>query len=191
LSFLEVLCLDLALQATETLAVVVGVAFGLIQLRQLRHQREVQAGLELLGPLQTPESAEVLLTVHDLPDDLTGEELRQRLGSRYKSAMATLALFESLGPAVARGHVPIQMYAEFYRGPIVLCWRKFKRYIEDERKSGWPSLFEWLQWFAERMEDRASAEADIPAYRRFSGWRRSADYHRTLRAPAPQRGKDT
>ena len=174
---------ELALQAIETLAVVTGVAFGLIQLRQLRHQREVQAGLELLAPLQTPESAEALLTVHDLPDNLTGEELRQRLGAQYKSSMATLAQFESLGPIVARGHVPIEMYAEFYRGPTVLCWRKFKRYIEEERRNGWPTLFEWLQWLAERMEERAPANSDIPAFKLFSSWRRPEDYYRLSRSP--------
>lgn len=170
--------LQLALQAVESLAVVIGVIFGLIQLRQLRHQREVQAGLELLAPLQSPESAEALLLLHDLPDNLTGAELRERLSGHYRSAIATLAMFESLGPIVARGHVPIDMYAEFYRGPTVLCWRKFKRYIEEQRKGGWESLFEWLQWLAERMEERAPAQSDTPAHVRFASWRRSADYFR-------------
>jgi hypothetical protein len=173
---------QLALQAIEATAVVIGVVFGLVQLRQLRHQREVQAGLELLAPLQTPESAEALLTVHELPDNLTGQELRQRLGAQYKSVVATLALFESLGPIVARGHVPIEMYAEFYRGPTILCWRKFKRYIAEERQGGWPSLFEWLQWLAERMEERTPTKEDVPAFERFSSWRRSADYYRLAKA---------
>ena len=177
---------ELALQAVETLAVVVGVAFGLIQLRQLRHQREVQAGLELLAPLQTPESAEALLIIHDLPENLTGEQLRHQLGEQYKSSMATLALFESLGPIVARGHVPIEMYAEFYRGPTVLCWRKFKRFIEEERQVGWPTLFEWLQWLAERMEERAPANSDLPAFSQFSNWRRPADYYRLSKPPKSQ-----
>ena len=172
---------NLALQAIETVAVVLGVVFGLIQLRQLRHQREVQAGLELLAPLHNPESAEALLIVHDLPDNLPGDELRQRLGNQYKSVMATLGLFESLGPIVARGHVPIEMYAEFYRGATVLCWRKFKRYIEEERQSGWPALFEWLQWLAERMEERSTISADVPAYRRFSSWKGSEDYYELAR----------
>ena len=180
---------SLALQAIETLAVVLGVAFGLAQLRQLRDQREVQAGLELLAPLQTPESAEALMIVHDLPDDLSGEELRKRLGRQYKPVIATLALFESLGPSVARGHVPIEMYAEFYRGPTVLCWRKFRRYIEEERQSGWPTLFEWLQWLAERMEEKSPPNADVPAYKRFAGWRRSADYHRLANAPEVTAGR--
>ena len=119
-----------------------------------------------------------MLIIHELPDELTGDELRKRLGAQYKSAMATLGLLESLGPIVARGHVPIEMYAEFYRGPTVLCWRKFKRYIEDERQRGWPNLFEWLQWLAERMEERSPASGDLPAYKRYSNWKRSSDYYR-------------
>jgi len=169
---------NLALQLVETSAIVIGVAFGLIQLRQIRHQREVQAGLELLAPLQTPESAETLLLLHDLPDNLTGDDLRRRLGDRFKATLATLALFESLGPIVARGHVPLEMYAEFYRGPTLLCWRKFRRFIEEERSNGWPSLFEWLQWLAERMEERPLRNADLPAYERLSNWKSSKDYFR-------------
>lgn len=172
------LTLELALQLIETSAVLVGVVFGLVQLRQLRIQREVQAGLELLGPLQTPESAEALLLLHGLPDNLTGDELRQRLGSNFKPVLATLALFESLGPIVARGHVPIEMFAEFYRGPTLLCWRKVQRYVEEQRREGWPSLFEWLQWLAERMEARVPASGDLPAYLRFKNWKRSSDFVR-------------
>jgi len=167
---------QLALQVIETLAVVIGVAFGLAQLRQLRHQREVQAGLELLAPLQTPESAETLLLIHGLPENLTGGELRQRLGDKFKATLATLALFESLGPIVARGHVPIEMYAEFYRGPTLLCWTKFRRFVEEERQGGWPNLFEWLQWLAERMETLPQGSSDLPAHRRFSSWKSSKDY---------------
>ena len=179
---------EVTLQAIETLAVVIGVVFGLIQLRQLRHQREVQAGLELLAPLQSPEIAEALIIVNDLPDNLTGDELRQRLGAQFNPSMATLAHFECLGPIVARGHVPIEMYAEFYRGPTVLCWKKFKRYIEHERQGGWPALFEWLQWLAERMEERP-ADLDIPAFKRFSSWKRPSDYYRLSKSSEPNRNR--
>ncbi|QIK95515.1 hypothetical protein G7076_02595 [Sphingomonas sp. HDW15A] len=168
----------MALQLIQTLAVVIGVAFGLAQLRQLSHQREVQAGLQLLAPLQTPDSAETMLLIHGLPENLTGAELRQRLGEKFRGTLATLALFESLGPIVARGHVPIEMYAEFYRGPTLLCWRKFRRYIEEERQGGWPMLFEWLQWLAERMEALPQGGNDIPAHQRFSSWKSSKDYPR-------------
>jgi len=168
----------LALEAIQTIAVVVGVVFGLIQLRQLRLQREVQAGIELLHPLQAPESAEALLILHGLPDNLSGEELRKRLGDDFGPVLGVLGLFESLGPLVARGHVPIEMYADFYRGVTVLSWRKLRRYIEEQRSSGWPNLFEWLQWLAERMDERAPVAGDVPAFVRFATWKEGDDYDR-------------
>lgn len=169
------------LQAIETLAVVVGVGFGLAQLRQLRVQREVEAGLELLRPLQSLESAEALLILHGLPDGLSSEQLRQRLGDEFESVMATAALFESLGPLVARGHVPLSMYAEFYRGPTVLTWRKLRRYVDEQRQAGWPSLFEWIQWLAEKMDEYALAAPNKPAFEQFRGWRSPRDYQRLIR----------
>ena len=169
---------DLALQGIETLAVVVGVAFGLIQLRQLRLQREVQAGIELLHPLQAPEAADALMTIHALPDGLTGEQLHRKLGDRFGSVLAVLALFESLGPLIARGHVPIEMYADSYRGITVICWRKMRPYIEQRRREGWPNLYEWLQWLAERMEERSDLGSDIPAFDRFRTWKSGSDYER-------------
>jgi len=57
---------DLILEAIETIAVVAGVLFGLIQLRQLRLQREVEAGEELLRPLQAADAAHALPIIRKL-----------------------------------------------------------------------------------------------------------------------------
>src|SRR4051794_15184684 len=103
---------NLAFQAIETVAVVVGVIFGLFQLRQLWAQREVQAGIELLRPLQSPQAAEALMLIHGLPDGLSEADLRRKLGEKFGSVLGVLGLFESLGPLIARGHVPIDMYAD-------------------------------------------------------------------------------
>lgn len=169
---------DLTLQAVETFAVVVGVVFGLLQLRQLRIQGEVQAGIELLRPLQAPQAAEALMIIHGLPDGLTEAQLIRSLGKNFGAVMGVLALFESLGPLVARGHVPIDMYADSYRGVTVLCWRKLQPYIEERRQNGWPNLFEWLQWLAERMEQRTPRSGDVPAFERFRTWIDGRDYDR-------------
>ncbi len=168
--------LELALQALETVAVVVGVVFGLIQLRQLRHQREIQAGVELLHSL--PQMATAALTLYELPDNLTGEELRSRLGDKFESVFDLLAVFESLGPLVARGQVPIDLYAQFYRGATVVSWTKVRRYVLEERKSGWPNLFEWVQWLAERMQELEPLSKDVPAFERLRDWKHSGDYQR-------------
>ncbi|HWI88200.1 MAG TPA: hypothetical protein VNS11_03025 [Sphingomicrobium sp.] len=167
---------DLVLQAIETVAVVVGVVFGLIQLRQLRFQREIQAGIELLHPLQAPQMAEAVMMIHLLPDGLTGEQLHRKLGDSFGCVMGVLA--ESLGPIIARGHVPIDMYADSYRRVTVICRKKMQPYIEERRRQGWHNLFEWLQWLAERMEERGDLASDIPAFERFRKWKSGADYER-------------
>lgn len=175
---------NLALQAAETVAVIIGVVFGLVQLRQLRIQREVQAGIELLRPLQAPQAAEALMLIHGLSDGLSEAQLTQDLGKKFGSIVGVLALFESLGPLVARGHVPIEMYADSYRGVTVLCWEKLQPYIKEQRGKGWPNLFEWLQWLAERMQERTPRAADVPAFERFKTWTNGSDYDRLSRQPS-------
>lgn len=165
------------LQTIQAAAVVIGVVFGLVQLRQIRKQREVQAGIELLHLLQSPDTAATMLRLHELPNDLSGKEIRERLDDEFGSVLALMAYFESLGPLVARGHVPLDMYAEFYRGPTVMVWRKLRRYVEEQRAAGWPMLYEWLQWLAEMMERQAGA-SDRPAFDRFRGWRSEKDFDR-------------
>lgn len=173
--------LETSLQVIQALAVVLGVTFALVQLRQLRTQREVHAGIELLHPLRAPESVEAVLLLNALPDNLSENDLRERLGKQFGSVTGVLGLFESLGPLVARGHLPIEIYAELYRGATILCWTKTKRYVEEQRVSGWPNFLEWLQWLAERMEERAPLTNDSPAFERFKNWLNSSDYKRLSR----------
>jgi hypothetical protein len=158
------------LQAIQTAAVLVGVVFGLVQLRQFRRQREAEAGAAMLQSLQSADAGASMLILAGLPDDLTGAELKARLGADFDAVIGLASMFESLGPLVARGHVPIDIYEDYYRGATVICWRKLRRYIEDERFSGWTNLFEWFQWLAERMAERAPLDRDVPAYERFRRW---------------------
>ena len=169
---------DVALQAVETLAVTVGVVFGLIQLRQLTLQREIQVGLELLRTFQVPRVAEAQHALHSLPEGLTEEQFRNELGDQYGAVMSMLAMLESLGPLVAQGHLPIEMYAEQYRRITVISWNKVRPYVEQRRREGWPNLFEWLQWLAERMEDRSHLPSNKPAFERLADWKSAQDYRR-------------
>jgi hypothetical protein len=158
------------LQGFQTIAVLVGVVFGLIELRQIKRQREVQAGAAMLQSLQTPDTGSTMLLLVGLPDDLPGGDLKARLGSEFDAVVALASMFESLGPLVARGHVPIDIYADYYRGATVVCWRKIRRYVEEQRAGGWSNLFEWFQWLAEQMAKRAPLDSDIPAFERWRDW---------------------
>jgi hypothetical protein len=178
------------LQLIETAAVVLGVLFGLIQLRQIRLQREAEGAAEMLRSLQTAITARAALLIFELPDNLSGDELKGRLGADFEYVSALMATFESLGPLVARGHIPLQVYADYYRGATVLSWRRLRRYIEEQRADGWPNLFEWFQWLAEIMQKRAPLTGDVPAFEKYRAWRVPADYERIRRLSATGERKD-
>lgn len=166
----------LILQALQTIAVLVGVIFGLMQLRQFNKQHEVQAGAAMLQSLQTPDIGSTMLLLVALPDGLSGAELKTRLGQDFDAVIALASMFESLGPLVARGHVPIDIYEDYFRGATVVCWGKLQQLIEEQRASGWTNLFEWFQWLAERMAERAPLQHDVPAFQRLRGWRSASEF---------------
>ncbi len=169
--------LELTLQIVQAAAVVVGVVFGLLQLYQIRAQREVQSGVELLRSMQAPQTASTAMLIYELPDNQSRAELKARLSPTDLNAVLGLAvLFESMGPLIARGHVPLDLYAEFFRGGTIICWRKLRRYTEDQRADGYSNLFEWFQWLAERLEGDRPFANDQPAHILFKNWRTPADY---------------
>ena len=97
--------IQLALQGIETAAVLAGVIFAVVQVRQLRRDRRRAAAIELLHSFQTPVFAEALNIVYNLPDGLSREALEQRLDGRFPvlySLMTTWEPSQYTTPVVAR-----------------------------------------------------------------------------------------
>lgn len=170
--------IELGLQIIQTLAIVLGGLFAVDQLRQMRIQRELQVGAEMVRSMQSPIMASTALLIFDLPDNLSTAELKAKVGDRFGDVVYMASVFESMGPLVARGQLSLDYYAEFYRGATILCWRKMRRYTEEQRASGYPNIFEWFQWLAERLEERQPYASDVPAHVQFKEWRSPADHQR-------------
>jgi hypothetical protein len=63
------------------------------------------------------------------------------------------------------------MVDDFFSGPIVLSWRKLRRYVEQQRlELHRDTIWEWFQWLAERMLERESATPPIPAHIQHRHW---------------------
>jgi hypothetical protein len=168
--------LSTALQLVETAILTVGLGFGLVQLRALRRQQEVQGGAELLRSLQSPQTARASIIVYELPDGLSEQGLKEKLGPDLEAVIGLMAMFESLGPLVARGHIPLDIYTDYYRGVTAMSWRKLRPLAEAKRLEGWTTLWEWFQWLGELMERTAPLQAGDPAHVRLRGWRSPSDY---------------
>lgn len=154
-------------------AVLVGLSFGAMELRQLRTAQEAQAILELYQTSQTPAFVRGGQLILDLPDGLTVEQLREVQKSEDGLLMLQVRLtFEALGVMVYRGDISIEWVDEIHRLVILTSWDKFEPLVLDERsRMDYPAAMEWHQWLAERLRDRSAGRDPAPAYEAYRGWK--------------------
>jgi len=159
------------LQAVEALAVVVGVVFAIVQVRQYRRQKRREAALELMHSFQTPSFAAAMNLVYNLPDGLSKKEIEARCGDRFHLVYALMTTWESLGILVFRREVDLDMVDEFFSGPIKVSWRKLQGHVVGEREMlGRDTIEEWFQWLAERLAERESKVPRVPAHIAHRDW---------------------
>ena len=153
-------------------AVVVGLSFGAIELRQLRTAQEAQTILQLFETIKSDEYVKATNLVQSLPYGLTANELRERLSEDELEKITQLILtYESLGVMVYRRDVSIKWVDEMFRMMILQTWDKLGTLAIDKRKSsGYLGFNEWLQWLAERLRD-LSPDQPVPAYMAYKEWK--------------------
>lgn len=161
---------DLA-QIFGGIAVVIGIAFGIVQLRQFQQQRLDVAALELMRALQDRDFTHAFRLMYPLESSVRTADLAA-LGPEFEEAAIALgARFETMGLLVFRGSLPIHLVEEIVGGTIVLLWRKLQPWIEELRiAQGHPLVFEWFQWLADRLVERGRP-GQAPAYDRHRDWK--------------------
>jgi hypothetical protein len=153
------------------LAVIGGVVFAVIQMRQYREGKQREIALELLRSFQTPDFAKALRAVYNMPDDLTKEGIEAYAGDDMHLVYALMTTWESLGVLVFRGEVSLDLVDDFFSGPITISWRKLKPYVFGEREQqNRETIEEWFEWLAEQLTRRESKVPPIPAHIAHKSW---------------------
>lgn len=159
-------------QIVETFAVVVGVGFAIIQIKQYKLNKRREAALVLLHSFQTPSFAKALNLVYKLPDGLSKKQIEDQLGDDFHLVYALMTTWESLGILVFRGEIDLDMIDDFFSGPLIISWNKLKGHIIEERSLlGRDTIEEWFQWLMERLLEQESKEPAIPAYIAHKKWK--------------------
>lgn len=134
------------------LTVIVGVAFGLLEARRIRRDRDERAALEAVHALLTPAYVDSFLLVQTIRDGATASEI-QSDPKTLQAARSVGIVIEGLGFAVFERIVPLRVIDNFASGSVRVSWRKLRPYIEYERqRTGSQKTFEWFQWLAEQLE---------------------------------------
>ena len=155
------------------LAVIGGVVYAVIQVRQFRAAKEREISLELLHSFQTPDFVQALLAVYDMPEGLDSKDkIVAHLGDKLHLVYAMMTTWESLGVLVFRGELSLDLVDDFFSGPITISWRKLEPYIRDERKEQHrETIEEWFEWLNGRLCERESNGPPIPAHIAHKDWK--------------------
>jgi hypothetical protein len=154
------------------LTIVGGVVFAVAQIREFRTQRRQAVAVELIRSFHSPEFAQAVNLVRELPDGVSAEELRSR-GPEYERAAVTVSTtYETIALLVFRGMTSFSMARDLTGGLAVVMWRKLARWTDSVRaEQDQPSWAEWFQWLADQLARESEQKEADPAYRRFADWR--------------------
>jgi hypothetical protein len=155
------------------LTVIVGVAFGLLEARRIRRDREERAALEAVHALLTPAYMDSFLLVQTIRDGATVSEI-QSDQKTLQAARSVGIVIEGLGFAVFERIVPLRIIDNFASGSVRVSWRKLRPYIEYERqRTGSQKTFEWFQWLAEQLEkyDKGKTSLEKGAHEVYREWK--------------------
>jgi len=152
-------------------AVVSGLFFAGMELRQYRLSRDRESALELFKTFQTPEFMRGVRTVTQLPDNQSRAQVEALTGERMDDLYILIASLEGMGVLVRREELSLGLVEDFLSGIIVASWVKLRRYVEEERQvMGRETWVEWMQWLAERIIEREKAKTAVPAYIEYRDW---------------------
>jgi len=145
--------MDLGTVATlvTTVAVLIGVVFGLLELRQANRQRRDQAAVEIVRSVTEESILTAVYKILELPDDADPELINgnpQLLNAANHIHFAT----EMYGSLVFEGVVDLHMLDRMNGSWIRACFERLRKWIESERVAEKRvNVGEWWQWLYERM----------------------------------------
>jgi hypothetical protein len=155
----------------SVIAVVSGLVFAGLELRQLRKSRERESALELFNTFQTPEFSRGLQSLVKLPDGQSRAQIEDVLGERMDDVYYITSAFEGLGAMVQKGEISLRLVRELFSGSIVITWMKLRRLFEEDRKHLKRETWgEWMQWLAERVIEREEQGDVVPAHIAHKDW---------------------
>jgi hypothetical protein len=155
------------LNGMQTLAILVGLVYGGIQLAQIRAEQRRQANIELARSFLTPEFVEGMEVILSMP---AGATLESTMADAPR-ILQVLNTFAVIGVLVHRGDLDLAVANEFLGEATISAWLALRPIIEEGRaRSSNRHAQEWFQWLAERLLELRERAARPPAYETYRDW---------------------
>jgi hypothetical protein len=137
------------------LSFIVGLIFGIAQVRTSARDRRERLTLQTLREFQTREFVELIQFITSKRLPANGEEMTALPASDQTKLIQLGQEMESLGILVAEGYINIDLVDKTLGSFVTNTWEKYKILFQDMReRQPDPFLGEYFQWLAERIEER-------------------------------------
>ena len=158
--------INLTANIALTLSVIVGLVFGIAQVRAAARDRRERLTLETLRNFQSREFAELIhhLSFREMPT--SRDELRARPANEQVMFIQFSQEMESLGMLVAERLIDIALVEKTLGSFVTTSWEKYKTaYLDIREQTPDPYLGEYFQWLAERIDERMRKNPRKPFYK--------------------------
>jgi len=153
-------------------AVVAGLVFAAYEVRQFRKSRARESAFQLFQTFQSMEFSIGTRLMFDMPDGLSKAELYEYLGDDLDYFLLLLSSLEGLGVLVQQKEISLKTVEDFFSGLILSAWKKIERYVREIRElRERETIYEYIQWLAERIIEKENTESVVPAYVEFADWK--------------------
>jgi hypothetical protein len=162
--------LDLSdvLNLLSSIAVLAGVIFAVVELRNAGRNRRDAAAVAVVGTVQSQEVRQAMRDILALPERVEPHVIRDD-PALLDAALAVDSACEMWGSMVFEGVVDHHMLDRMVGGWIRASWSRLEVWIESEREVlNSENVAEWWQWIVELLEndpDPGKAEGAHIAYR--------------------------
>jgi len=158
-----------AVELLTAIAVILGIAFGLIELRQAIRNRRDLAAVDIVRTVQTQEVRQAVRQIFDLPLDADPKLIRDD-PTLLAAALAVDSACEMWGCMVFEGVVDHQLLDRMVGGWVRGTWTRLRAWVESERvETQSVNVGEWWQWLYELLEADPDPEKKLGAHIGYQG----------------------
>ncbi|MCH8071906.1 MAG: hypothetical protein IIA09_08165 [Proteobacteria bacterium] len=141
-----------AVEVFTAIAVVIGIIFGLIELRQATRNRRDHAAVDIVRTVQTQEVRQAVRQIFDLSLDADPQLIRND-PELLAAALAVDSACEMWGCMVFEGVVDHKLLDRMVGGWVRGTWARLRAWVESERvETQSVNVGEWWQWLYELLE---------------------------------------
>jgi len=152
--------------------VITGVFFGLMEVRHYRQQRQETASMEIMRAFQSHDFTRALRMVMDFEQECQRCREESIPLELQDAAMLVSTTLEAIGLMVFQRIVPFRLVQHLMGGVIQASWRVLSPHTDLLREKLYrPSIHEWFQWMAERLDEHPEYRDEEGAYSKYGNWK--------------------